>query len=74
MDDKTDAPTAVSAATKLITQDKVRPYSGPLHTARALAVQPLAERYEIPMLRWDTPTLEYPNAMGDWSFICSVGP
>lgn len=74
MDDKTDAPTAVSAATKLITQDNVTALLGPLHTPCALAVQPLAERYEIPMLRWDTPTLDAPAVDAYWSFICSVGP
>jgi branched-chain amino acid transport system substrate-binding protein len=74
MDDKTDAPTAVSAATKLITQDNVTAILGPLHTPCALAVQPLAERYEIPLLRWDTPTLDAPAVDAYWSFICSVGP
>ncbi|MBN1628782.1 MAG: ABC transporter substrate-binding protein [Thermoleophilia bacterium] len=74
MDDKTDAATAVSAATKLITQDKVTAILGPLHTPCALAVQPLAERYEVPLLRWDTPTLDAPAVDEHWSFICSVGP
>jgi branched-chain amino acid transport system substrate-binding protein len=37
-------------------------------------VQPLAERYGIPLLRWDTPTLDAPAIDAHWSFICSVGP
>jgi branched-chain amino acid transport system substrate-binding protein len=74
MDDKTDAPTAVSAATKLITQDNVTAILGPLHTPCALAVQPLAEKYGVPLLRWDTPTLDAPAVDAYWSFICSVGP
>ncbi len=74
MDDKTDAATAVSAATKLITQDNVTAILGPLHTPCALAVQPLAERYGVPLLRWDTVTLDAPAIDEHWSFICSVGP
>jgi len=74
VDDKSDPTTAVAVATKLITEDKVVAILGPLSTPPCLAVAPLCEKYQVPMLRWDTPTLEYPNAMGDWDFICSVGP
>jgi len=74
VDDKSDPATAVSVATKLITQDKVVALLGPLSTPPALAVQPLAEQYEVPMLRWDTPTLDSPASNTKWDFICSVGP
>jgi branched-chain amino acid transport system substrate-binding protein len=74
VDDKSDPTTAVAVATKLITQDEVVAILGPLSTPPCLAVAPLCEKYQVPMLRWDTPTIEYPNAMGDWDFICSVGP
>jgi branched-chain amino acid transport system substrate-binding protein len=74
VDDKSDPTTAVAVATKLITQDEVIAILGPLSTPPCLAVAPLCEKYEVPMLRWDTPTIEYPNAMGKWDFICSVGP
>jgi branched-chain amino acid transport system substrate-binding protein len=74
VDDKSDPATAVSVATKLITQDKVVALLGPLSTPCALAVQPLAEQYEIPLLRWDTPTLDSPATNTKWDFICSVGP
>lgn len=74
VDDKSDPTTAVAVATKLITQDNVVAILGPLSTPPCLAVAPLCEKYQVPMLRWDTPTLEYPNAMGDWDFVCSVGP
>ena len=47
VDDKSDPATAVSVATKLITQDNVVALLGPLSTPCALAVQPLAEQYEI---------------------------
>jgi branched-chain amino acid transport system substrate-binding protein len=60
VDDKSDPATAVSVATKLITQDNVVALLGPLSTPCALAVQPLAEQYEIPLLRCDTPTLDSP--------------
>ncbi|MBN1629078.1 MAG: ABC transporter substrate-binding protein, partial [Thermoleophilia bacterium] len=65
VDDKSDPTTAVAVATKLITQDEVVAILGPLSTPPCLAVAPLCEKYQVPMLRWDTPTLEYPNAMGD---------
>jgi branched-chain amino acid transport system substrate-binding protein len=74
VDDKSDPATAVSVATKLITQDNVVALLGPLSTPCALAVQPLAEQYEIPLLRWDTPTLDSPATNTKWDFICSVGP
>ena len=60
MDDKSDPATAVSVATKLITQDNVVALLGPLSTPAALAVQPLAEKYGVPEIRWDTPTLDSP--------------
>ena len=74
VDDKSDPATAASVATKLITQDKVTAILGPLSTPPCLAVQPLAEKYEVPLLRWDTPTLDAPALKEKWSFICSVGP
>jgi len=74
VDDKSDPATAASVATKLITQDKVTAILGPLSTPPCLAVQPLAEKYETPLLRWDTPTLDAPELKEKWSFICSVGP
>jgi branched-chain amino acid transport system substrate-binding protein len=75
VDDKSDPATAVSVATKLITQDKVVALLGPLSTPPALAVNPLAEKYQIPEIRWDTPTLENPaTSAGKWGFIASVGP
>jgi branched-chain amino acid transport system substrate-binding protein len=74
VDDKSDPATAASVATKLITSDKVTAILGPLSTPPCLAVQPLAEKYEVPLLRWDTPTLDAPELKEKWSFICSVGP
>jgi branched-chain amino acid transport system substrate-binding protein len=74
VDDKSDAATAVSVATKLITQDKVVALLGGLNTPAALAVAPLAEKYEVPFIRWDTPTLDSPVTNAKWSFIASVGP
>jgi len=75
VDDKSDPATAVSVATKLITQDKVVALLGPLSTPPALAVNPLAEKYSIPEIRWDTPTIENPaTSAGKWGFIASVGP
>jgi|WetSurMetagenome_2_1015567.scaffolds.fasta_scaffold20902_4 branched-chain amino acid transport system substrate-binding protein len=74
VDDKSDAATAVSAATKLITQDKVVALLGGLNTPAALAVEPLAGKYEIPFIRWDTPTLDSPATNAKWGFIASVGP
>ena len=74
VDDKSDAATAVSAATKLITQDKVVALIGGLNTPAALAVEPLAGKYEIPFIRWDTPTLDSPATNAKWGFIASVGP
>lgn len=74
IDDKSDPATAVSAATKLITQDNVVAILGPLSTPPALAVEPLAGKYEIPIIRWDTPTLDSPATNAKWGFIASVGP
>ncbi len=74
VDDKSDAATAVSVATKLITQDKVVALLGGLNTPAALAVEPLAGKYEIPFIRWDTPTLDSPATNAKWGFIASVGP
>lgn len=74
IDDKSDAATAVSVATKLITQDKVVALLGGLNTPAALAVEPLAGKYEIPFIRWDTPTLDSPATNAKWGFIASVGP
>ncbi len=74
VDDKSDAATAVSAATKLITQDKVVALLGGLNTPAALAVEPLAGKYEIPFIRFDTPTLDSPATNAKWGFIASVGP
>jgi branched-chain amino acid transport system substrate-binding protein len=74
VDDKSDAATAVSVATKLITQDKVVALMGGLNTPAALAVEPLAGKYEIPFIRWDTPTLDSPATNAKWGFIASVGP
>lgn len=74
VDDKSDPATAVSVATKLITQDKVVALLGPLSTPCALAVAPLAEKYQVPELRWDTLTVDSPVLNAKWSFICSVGP
>jgi branched-chain amino acid transport system substrate-binding protein len=74
VDDKSDPATAVSAATKLITQDNVVALLGPLSTPCALAVDPLAQKYQVPLIRWDTPTLDSPATNAKWSFIASVGP
>ena len=74
VDDKSDPATAVSVATKLITQDNVVALLGPLSTPCALAVAPLAEKYGVTELRWDTPTLDSPVLDAKWSFITSVGP
>jgi branched-chain amino acid transport system substrate-binding protein len=74
VDDKSDPATAVSVATKLITQDNVVALLGPLSTPCALAVAPLAEKYGVTELRWDTPTLDSPILDAKWSFITSVGP
>lgn len=74
VDDKSDPATAVSVATKLITQDKVVALLGPLSTPPALAVEPLAGKYEVPIIRWDTPTLDSPATNAKWGFIASVGP
>jgi branched-chain amino acid transport system substrate-binding protein len=74
VDDKSDPATAVSVATKLITQDKVVALLGPLTTPAALAVEPLAEQYQVPLIRWDTPTLDSPATSAKWQFIASVGP
>jgi branched-chain amino acid transport system substrate-binding protein len=74
VDDKSDAATAVSVATKLITQDKVVALLGGLNTPAALAVEPLAGKYEIPFIRWDTPTLDSPATNAKWGFIASGGP
>jgi branched-chain amino acid transport system substrate-binding protein len=74
VDDKSDPATAVSVTTKLITQDKVVALIGPLTTPAALAVEPLAEKYQVPLIRWDTPTLDSPATSAKWQFIASVGP
>jgi branched-chain amino acid transport system substrate-binding protein len=74
VDDKSDPATAVSVATKLITQDNVVALLGPLSTPPALAVAPLADKYEVAEVRWDTPTLDSPATNDKWSFIASVGP
>ena len=74
VDDKSDPATAVSVATKLITQDNVVALVGPLSTPCCLAVAPLAEQYGVTELRWDTPTLDSPVLSAKWSFITSVGP
>lgn len=74
VDDKSDPATAVSVTTKLITQDKVVALLGPLTTPAALAVEPLAEKYQVPLIRWDTPTLDSPATSAKWQFIASVGP
>ncbi len=46
----------------------------PLSTPAALAVEPLAEQVRVPVLRWDTPTLDSPATNAKWAFIASVGP
>lgn len=74
MDDKSDSAVAVADMTKLITQDKVTAVLGPLTTPAAAAVAPLAEKYEVPLLRWDTPTLNDPTTKPVWSFYISDGP
>lgn len=73
VDDKSDVQTAVADMTKLVTQDNVTAVLGPLPQPNAAAVAQLSEKYEVPTLRWDTPTLNDPPG-AKWAFTPSNGP
>ena len=74
IDDKSDAATAVSVATKLITQDKVVALIGGLNTPAALAVEPLAEQVRDPVHQVGHPDTGLPGHKRQMGFHRQRGP
>lgn len=74
MDDQGKPEEAATAATKLITQDKVIALLGEVASSRSLAMAPIAQQYKIPMI---TPSSTNPKVteVGDYIFrVCFIDP
>ncbi len=73
-DDQGKPEEAVTAVTKLITQDKVHVLLGEVASSRSLAAAPIAQRYQIPMI---SPSSTNPKVteIGDYIFrVCFIDP
>lgn len=74
MDDEGKAATSVSAAQKLITNDKVVAIVGPLTSTCANSVAPIAQKYKVPMVT-GTGTNANITKAGDYIFrTCFIDP
>lgn len=74
MDDQSKPEEAATAATKLITQDKVIALLGEVASSRSLAMAPIAQQYKIPMI---TPSSTNPKVteVGNYIFrTCYIDP
>jgi len=74
VDDSGKPEEAVTAVTKLITQDKVDVLLGEVASSRSLAAAPIAQRYQIPMI---SPSSTNPKVteIGDYIFrVCFTDP
>lgn len=74
LDNQGKAEEAVTAVTKLITQDKVVAVIGEVASSRSLAAAPIAQRYKIPMI---SPSSTNPKVtdIGDYIFrVCFIDP
>lgn len=74
MDDQSKPDEAATAATKLITQDRITALLGEVSSSRSLAMAPIAQNYRIPMI---TPSSTNPKVtqMGDFIFrVCFIDP
>lgn len=74
LDDQGKPEEAVTAVTKLLTQDKVHVILGEVASSRSLAAAPIAQRYKIPMI---SPSSTNPKVteVGDYIFrVCFTDP
>ncbi|MBI3543035.1 MAG: ABC transporter substrate-binding protein [Deltaproteobacteria bacterium] len=74
LDDQSKAEEAATAATKLITQDKVVALLGEVASTRSLAMAPIAQSHQVPMI---TPSSTNPEvtAKGNYVFrVCFIDP
>lgn len=74
LDDQGKPEEAVTAVTRLITQDKVQVILGEVASSRSLAAAPVAQRYKIPMI---SPSSTNPKVteIGDYIFrVCFIDP
>lgn len=74
LDDQGKPEEAVTAVTKLVTQDKVHVILGEVASSRSLAAAPIAQRYKIPMI---SPSSTNPKVteVGDYVFrVCFTDP
>lgn len=74
LDDQGKPEEAVTAVTKLVTQDKVHMILGEVASSRSLAAAPIAQRYKIPMI---SPSSTNPKVteVGDYIFrVCFTDP
>ncbi|MBI4357281.1 MAG: ABC transporter substrate-binding protein [Gammaproteobacteria bacterium] len=74
LDDQGKPEEAVTAATKLITQDNVIALLGEVASSRSLAAAPIAQQYKIPMLS-PSSTNQKVTEVGDYIFrVCFIDP
>lgn len=74
LDDQGKPEEAATAVTKLITQNKVTAILGEVASSRSLAMAPIAQQYQVPML---TPSSTNPKVteQGDYIFrVCFIDP
>lgn len=74
LDDQSKPEEAATAATKLITENKVSVILGEVASSRSLAMAPIAQKYKIPMI---SPASTHPGvtATGDYIFrVCFIDP
>jgi len=74
LDDQGKPEEAVTAVTRLVTQDKVDIILGEVASSRSLAAAPIAQRYKVPMI---TPSSTNPKVteVGDYIFrVCFTDP
>ena len=74
MDDQGKPEEAATAVTKLITQNKVAAILGEVASSRSMAMAPIAQQYQIPMI---SPSSTNPKVteLGDYIFrVCFIDP
>ncbi len=74
LDDQGKPDEAATAATKLITQNKIQALLGEVASSRSLAMAPIAQKYKVPMI---SPSSTNPKVteVGDYIFrVCFLDP